>query len=32
MWSKVCGKIAVLVNKVTFEKCKKIKTHQTSKT
>ena len=32
MWSQVCGKIAMLVHKVSFEKkCKKVKTHKTEK-
>ena len=30
MWSQICGKIAMLVHKITLKKkCKKVKTHKT---
>ena len=29
MWSQICGKIALLVYKVTSKKSKKVKTHKT---
>ena len=32
MWSHICGKMAILVHKITLnKKCKKVKTHKTLK-
>ena len=31
MWSQTCGKIAMLVHKVTLKKSEKVKTHKTLK-